>query len=90
MIRFLRRLWRRISPWSGWRGSPYGRGLFESATVSSFHHFLSPFQDPHTCDLAYDDGECSACSVRDCPGHEPLHYHHDGCPQCSFLSAADD
>jgi len=28
------------------------------------------------------DPECSLCSERDCPYHEPLHYHHDGCPSC--------
>lgn len=28
------------------------------------------------------DEECSVCAVRDCPWHEPLHYHHDGCPSC--------
>lgn len=26
--------------------------------------------------------ECYACSLRDCPHREPLHYHHDGCPAC--------
>jgi hypothetical protein len=26
--------------------------------------------------------ECTLCSMRDCPRHEPLHYHHDGCPAC--------
>jgi hypothetical protein len=26
--------------------------------------------------------ECMLCGVRDCPGNEPLHYHHDGCPYC--------
>ena len=26
--------------------------------------------------------ECMLCGVRDCPGNEPLHYHHDGCPFC--------
>lgn len=26
--------------------------------------------------------ECVLCAVRDCPGNEPLHYHHDGCPYC--------
>lgn len=29
--------------------------------------------------------ECMVCSVRDCPGNEPLHYHHDGCPYCHAL-----
>lgn len=28
------------------------------------------------------DEDCQACSVRDCPYDEPLHYHHDGCPAC--------
>jgi hypothetical protein len=28
--------------------------------------------------------ECMLCSVRDCPGQEPLHYHHDGCPYCYY------
>lgn len=37
----------------------------------------------HTCDKN-GVGECSACAERDCPHDEPLHYHHDGCPACSF------
>jgi hypothetical protein len=28
--------------------------------------------------------ECEECGVRDCPGAEPLHYHHDGCPYCDL------
>lgn len=28
------------------------------------------------------DQECWICGARDCPFHEPLHYHHDGCPIC--------
>lgn len=28
-------------------------------------------------------GECSVCSILDCPEQDPLHYHHDGCPSCS-------
>lgn len=28
------------------------------------------------------DDECVICGYRDCPYHEPLHYHHDGCPAC--------
>ncbi len=34
------------------------------------------------------DSECEDCGVKDCPSHEPLHYHHDGCPACEAL--ADD
>lgn len=26
--------------------------------------------------------ECTACSVRECPHRDPLHFHHDGCPSC--------
>ena len=29
------------------------------------------------------DGECLLCGLILCPHHEPLHYHHDGCPACS-------
>lgn len=29
--------------------------------------------------------ECAVCSVRDCPGQDLLHYHHDGCPHCCVL-----
>ncbi len=28
--------------------------------------------------------ECLACGEMDCPHGEPLHYHHDGCPACTF------
>jgi len=27
--------------------------------------------------------ECIVCGERDCPHHDPLHYHHDGCPACT-------
>lgn len=29
-----------------------------------------------------DDQECEICSYRDCPHHDVMHYHHDGCPSC--------
>ena len=35
-------------------------------------------------------GECSLCSVLDCPGNEPLHYHHDGCPHCDMPEETAD
>jgi hypothetical protein len=45
-------------------------------------HELTGFEDctsnATTCPIA----ECMLCAVRDCPGNEPLHYHHDGCPYC--------
>jgi len=34
------------------------------------------------------DYECSMCAIRDCPWHEPLHYHHDGCPACAITEGA--
>jgi hypothetical protein len=30
------------------------------------------------------DLECSVCGERDCPYHDPFHYHHDGCPACTI------
>ncbi len=44
------------------------------------------FQLVHTCNTDRDNGECMACSVRDCPYDEPLHWHHDGCPSCDHRS----
>lgn len=28
--------------------------------------------------------ECLDCGRIVCPYHEPLHFHHDGCPACSL------
>ncbi len=28
------------------------------------------------------DHECIVCGAIVCPHQEPLHFHHDGCPQC--------
>jgi hypothetical protein len=36
------------------------------------------------CERMAREGECGACGERDCPGQEPLHYHHDGCPFCIY------
>lgn len=33
----------------------------------------------HEC----DDSECLLCGVLYCVDHEPLHFHHDGCPSCT-------
>lgn len=29
------------------------------------------------------DAECGLCGEVICPYHEPLHFHHDGCPACA-------
>ena len=29
------------------------------------------------------DPECLICGILECPHHEPLHFHHDGCPACT-------
>lgn len=29
------------------------------------------------------DPECGECARIICPYHEPLHFHHDGCPACA-------
>lgn len=36
------------------------------------------------------DVECLPCGVDECPYCEPLHYHHDGCPACDFVYAANE
>ena len=30
-----------------------------------------------------EEPECIVCGAIICPYHEPLHFHHDGCPACS-------
>lgn len=42
--------------------------------------------DASTCPV----DECYVCGVRDCPGSEPLHFHHDGCPYCEFVENDKD
>lgn len=37
--------------------------------------------DMDTCPV----DECMVCGIRECPSHEPLHFHHDGCPCCQFF-----
>lgn len=27
--------------------------------------------------------ECTTCGTICCPGRDPLHFHHDGCPSCT-------
>ena len=31
-----------------------------------------------------DNAECLVCGSIVCPHHEPLHFHHDGCPACDL------
>ena len=47
----------------------------------------------HTCTCNGSpphETECTACGERDCPGDEPLHYHHDGCPHCDAPGSRHD
>jgi hypothetical protein len=46
--------------------------------------------ESHPATDACPDQECDVCSVRDCPYHDPLHYHHDGCPSCLTSDADED
>ncbi len=47
-------------------------------TPSPGTHEITCTGDINTC----PNDECLVCGVRDCEFHEPLHYHHDGCPSC--------
>lgn len=49
--------------------------------------WLRVLDHPPTAQCPED--ECMACAMRDCPDHEPLHYHHDGCPICAFREERD-
>lgn len=49
---------------------------------------------PDPCDCDSEDEaasrECMGCGARNCPHSEPLHYHHDGCPACSYPEDGPD
>ena len=44
---------------------------------------------PSRDDCDEDCGEYVICGVRDCPLHDPLHYHHDGCPSEYIAAKAE-
>ena len=48
------------------------------AEVQRLHKLL----DWHINHCEKDGGECIECSMQHCPHHDPLHFHHDGCPSC--------
>lgn len=50
----------------------------ESDTIEEFRAQIPNHPPTNEC----PDMECCICAMRDCPGEEPLHYHHDGCPYC--------
>jgi hypothetical protein len=43
----------------------------------------------HTCPWPWQDKECLACGVRDCPSREALHYSKYGCPTCSLAKVEE-
>jgi hypothetical protein len=45
--------------------------------------------DAPPCEPRCDDEYCAACAMTECPHHEPLHRHHDGCPACYQPPARD-
>lgn len=48
----------------------------------SIHYFAESAN--HISTDQCPDVECELCSIRDCPYHDLIHYHHDGCPSCSL------
>lgn len=80
-------------PQSKWEGfSVENRIVLENAVRLAFKHKDDEWFDkivyhPEAKDCAID--ECWICAIRDCPHHEPLHYHHDGCPACYGDNEAD-
>jgi hypothetical protein len=34
--------------------------------------------------------DCYSCAASQCPGNEPLHFHHDGCPHCYYRFAPNN
>lgn len=59
------------------------RDLPDGDPIKEWHRRHAAWmQVPHPNAADCPAQECETCSVRDCPGGEPLHYHHDGCPWC--------
>lgn len=50
-----------------------GHDHLEVLPIGPHHHLVA------TC----HDGECLTCGAAMCPDHEPMHFHHDGCPATS-------
>lgn len=73
-------------PNSRWEGfTPESRIVVENAIRIAFKHGNQQWFDKivyHPQAKDCDEDECWICAIRDCPYHEPLHYHHDGCPAC--------
>lgn len=43
------------------------------------------YTHPYALDIeACPDQECWICGTKACPHGEPFHFHHDGCPACSY------
>lgn len=72
--------------------------------MTTEHHKLCPQsveafdKFPCFCEPSHIDGppencpanECMICAVTWCPSKEPLHFHHDGCPVCSFVDHSQE
>lgn len=60
---------------------------FLKATKADYLHLIETLKIVHDLKTCPDE-ECTLCSVIHCPDHEPLHFHHDGCPSCDALEPA--
>lgn len=53
-----------------------------------------PVNDEYVNKCTFTDNcpndECMICGIAECPGEEPLHYHHDGCPYCDTNDIEED
>lgn len=47
------------------------------------HNIWAAMREAHPRQCCADP-ECMICGMICCPSHEPLHFHHDGCPACFF------
>ena len=54
-------------------------GLLSLSPTPSAGRLRSEAVVHQPCD---DPTGCIVCGWRDCPTKNPLHYHHDGCPDC--------
>jgi hypothetical protein len=56
------------------------RKLAERTCLLEARIILLEHPAPEDCTVE----ECETCSIKNCPENNPLHFHHDGCPSCTF------
>lgn len=55
---------------------------YDALRETTREELKSSFREAHGSLEECEDPECMICGIIECPHDEPLHFHHDGCPDC--------